>query len=222
MVIPQQLLDFCAAQITLDNLCLPQQYPDVNNFNAFQVGYRFHGNTAASLVSEQPGAFQPGWYVICSNYFGDPFYVDIHASAVGFPVYFSWHGAGQWTPVLIADTLAEFKEQLELLKAGGDFAFDLTNEFWKEVAENNSEPEVTGPAVDMSEWIQGAVYITDIGSDKTAVTNFLKGLLKLTPKDALLLSRQAEIKVKEGYLLHMKHLMEQLRSLGATATFRSM
>jgi len=222
MVLPQQIHDFCAAQLSLDNLCLPQNYPAINQFDEFQAGYRYHGNTGASLTSDKPGAFQEGWYVICSNYFGDPFYVDINEASIGFPVYFSWHGAGKWTPLRIAATLQAFSEQLALFKSGEASAahFDLTNEFWKEVFENNSEPAAPEQAVDMSEWIQGAVYITNIGADKTAVTNFLKGLLNLSPKDALLLSRQAEIKVKEGYLLHLKNLVAQLGALGASAAFR--
>lgn len=219
MELPPAIQSFCRQQLTLDNLCLPQHYPDMDHFHAFQAGYRYHGNTGEPLTSDQPGQFQPGWYVICSNYFGDPFFIDINEP--GHPVYFSFHGAGTWTPIKVADSIERFTQQLLSLQEDehNEALFDLSNEFWKEAHENMPE-EIIAEPTDMSEWIKGSVYITNVGPQKAVVTNYLKELLQLTPKQALELSRQPEIKVKEGYLLHLKTLISKLGALGATAIFK--
>ncbi|MDJ1482600.1 SMI1/KNR4 family protein [Cytophagaceae bacterium YF14B1] len=215
-------------------MCLPQKYPKPDTFEYFQAGYRYDAITHKSLVGPNEGDFDKNWYVICSNYFDDPFYVDFSEGDKEFPVYFSWHGAGNWMPVKVAETLSEFSDFLTIIKnieADSQQAVkyleehsDLTNEFWKEVyveyLEKAEEPINELQITDKSEWIKGKVIITDIGKDKLKLIQFIKDQLNLTPQQALVVSKQGEIEYKEGYLAHLKHIVNQLKAMGATAIFR--
>ena len=91
--------------------------------------------------------------MVAANYFDDPFYVDFLEQEAGFPVYFSYHGAGTWTPLRVAATLLDFTLLLTALaETANDTAAslqllrsipDAENEFWQEVIEGyeTSEPE---------------------------------------------------------------------------------
>lgn len=70
------------------------------------------------------------------------------------------------------------------------------------------------------DWKFGKIIITDIGPNKLKIVNILKARFNLTPQDALSLSKQSEIVLKEGYLQHLKDEIGQLNQLGATAIFK--
>lgn len=143
MRIPPEIEAFITQQIEVGQMCLPDHYPTVADFNDFQAGYRYNAVTGEDVTGTQPGDFQPTWYLIAANYFDDPFYVDFSEGEMGYPVYFSYHGAGSWTPLKVAATVLGFTELLTKLldlKENND-AFlrtlrsvpDANNEFWQEV-----------------------------------------------------------------------------------------
>ena len=93
---PHEIELFIASKVVVGNRasCLPEDYPQLNELQAYQEGYRWL--TGESLVSTKPGDWQPGWYVIARNYFDDPFFIDINEQTTGFPVHFALHGTGRW------------------------------------------------------------------------------------------------------------------------------
>lgn len=143
MEIPNEIKAFIAKKIELENFCLPHYYPDLNNFNDFQIGYKIHGKTGEKVSGENEGDFRESWYVICSGYANDPFFIDINEKNESFTVYFAWHGAGNWTPIKVSENISDFSHQIELLKKIEwseeniqdkiKEKFDLNNEFWMEV-----------------------------------------------------------------------------------------
>ncbi|TVT42845.1 hypothetical protein FNT36_01770 [Hymenobacter setariae] len=153
MAIPPEVAVFIERGIEVGKMCLPDHYPTPDNFAEFQAGYRYNAVTGEVLIGEQAGDFQPSWYVVAANYFDDPFYVDFLEQEAGFPVYFSFHGAGTWTPLRVAATLLDFTILLTALAETADDAAasvrllrsipDVENEFWQEVIEEyeTSEPE---------------------------------------------------------------------------------
>ncbi|AMP97234.1 hypothetical protein AY601_0265 [Pedobacter cryoconitis] len=230
MELHPEIKNFIEKRIMPDNLYLPQNYPEVKTFEEFQDGYRFNGTTGEIYTGTKPAEFRENWYVICSNEMNDPFYVDLSEQDRGFPVYFSWHGAGSWEPVKVADDLNDFaakllsiqkveKDKDELINLL-DADFDLTIELWEEMyvsieEEEGDDGEEKGP----SEWIKGKVVIRDIGQQKMKIVHYLKDHFKLTPQQALALSKQKDIEVDQGHLLYLKGLVDYLRELGATAEF---
>ncbi|WP_310397455.1 hypothetical protein [Hymenobacter sp.] len=122
---------------------LPDRYANPAQFDLFQAGYRYNANTNESLVGTKFGDFQESWYVVASSYFADPFIVDLDQAAAGYPVYYSPHGAGRWTLVPVAESLAAFSRLLaDLSRLLPDRAqaasylraqVDGENEFWQEV-----------------------------------------------------------------------------------------
>jgi hypothetical protein len=129
-------------------MCLPWNYPSLDQFNEFQAGYRYNAITFKSLT-EKNGGFDENWFVICSNYFDDPFFIDISEIEKDFPVYYRQHGGG--TLVDVAKSITDFSDQLkqikklennkELLLDELKNKFDLQNEFWIEVYESTFEDE---------------------------------------------------------------------------------
>jgi len=112
--LPKQLVEFLSRDIRIgEGLELPQSFADVNNFNDKQDGYRYNSVTGEYFVTDKEGGWQDGWYVIAANYFDDPFYIDFTEEDMGFPVYYSPHGAGKWTQNKIADSILQFGEILE-------------------------------------------------------------------------------------------------------------
>ncbi len=81
----------------------------------------------------------------------DPFYIDFTQENIGFPVYFSYHGMGKWEPILIANTLEQFKQILVKIKSHEtqlpfdlnslSLSVDLENKFWEEVNETCNEED---------------------------------------------------------------------------------
>ena len=151
MEIPIEIKEFIKKKIELENFCLPHFYPEINNLNDFQIGYKIHGNTGEKITGENDGDFRENWHVICSGYSADPFFIDMEESDKKFPVYFAWHGAGNWNPIKVSENIIEFGNQLEILKkielSEGNIQdkikekFDLNNEFWMEVYNEYEEYE---------------------------------------------------------------------------------
>lgn len=230
MELHPEIKNFIEKRIMPDNLYLPQNYPEVKTFKEFQDGYRFNGTTGEIYTGIKPAEFRGNWYVICSNEMNDPFYVDLSEQDRGFPVYFSWHGAGSWEPVKVADDLNDFAAKLLSIQKVEkdkdklinllDEDFDLTIELWEEMYASIEEEEGDdGEEKDPSEWIKGKVVIRDIGQQKMKIVYYLKDHFKLTPQQALALSKQKDIEVDQGHLLYLKGLVDYLRELGATAEF---
>lgn len=124
-------------------MVLPRNYADAANWSELQIGYRVHGLSGESLVSRRPGAWDPEWWAFATNYFADPFFVDRREADAGFPVRFANVGAGRWSPILVADSAAEFIDWLERIaplesqrEAAASFieAELPSNAFWDEVA----------------------------------------------------------------------------------------
>lgn len=213
---------------------LPQIYPTIEEFEEFQIGYKIHGWTKESLTGNNEGDFKESWYVICSNYCDDPFFVDFLEEEKDFPVYFAFHGSGGWTPIKISENIQDFSKHLMNIKEIENIKekvlsylsknFDIKNEFWKEVyqefSEINEELENPSEDQDWEDWILGKLIITNIGINKLKIVNLLKEEFKLTPQQALSLSKQTEIEFKEGYLKHLKFYNEKLNELGAKTEFR--
>lgn len=91
------------------------------------------------------------WLVICSNYFRDPFFIDISEATKGFPVYYDKHATGTWMAIKVSGRLKNFSNQLKELKdleenkdnilQKLENEFDLQNALWQEVYENIREEE---------------------------------------------------------------------------------
>jgi len=65
----------------------------------------------------------------------------------------------------------------------------------------------------------GKLIITDIGTNKLKMVSILKEQFKLSPQEALLMSKQPEIVFKEGYLKHLKYDIDKFHALGVRAEF---
>ena len=149
MNLPEQIKNFVNQRIVLDNYCLPHFYPTPESFQDFQAGYKFNPVTGENLTGEDKGDFKSNWYVICSAYADDPFFVDFTESSENYPVYFAWHGAGDWEPLKVANSITDFSNKLQLLKLietkGENIQneieknFDMNLEFWREVYDEYTE-----------------------------------------------------------------------------------
>jgi len=150
MELPYVIKNFIIEKTEMTNACLPWNYPSLDKFNEFQAGYRYNAITFESLTGKN-GGFDENWFVICSNYFDDPFFIDISEIESEFPVYYSQHGGRKWRPIKIAKNITEFSNQLkqikkiennkELLLDELKNKFDLQNELWKEVYASTFEDE---------------------------------------------------------------------------------
>ncbi|WP_337085164.1 hypothetical protein [Elizabethkingia anophelis] len=223
---------FLIQKTELDCGNLPQNYPTVDKFEEFQIGYKIHGWTKENLTGTNEEDFKESWYVLCSNYCDDPFFVDFQEEEKEFPVYFAFHGAGGWTPIKIAENIQDFSKHLIKIKEIENEKekvisylsknFDIKNEFWNEVYREFMEDEVekSNKNQDWEDWILGKLIITNIGVNKLKIVNLLKEEFKLTPQEALSLSKQTEIEFKKGYLKHLQFEIKKLNELGATTDFR--
>lgn len=231
-MLPLPVQEFIQTATVCDNIHLPFHYPALHELEGYQSCFRYHGITGADLTGSKPGQWQPGWYVIALNGFDDPFFVDITEEEQGFPVYYAPLGAGKWAAIKIAETISSFSQILHSLQAlqqneEATIAWlrsniDIATVFWKELYDDliaaPEQPEHT-PAVDAAAFTPGKLLVTHIGPEKIKVVNYLKELLKLTPREALELSRRSEIVAAEGYQMHLIKIMSNLQKLGATAVF---
>ena len=108
----------------------------------------------------------------------DPFFVDF-ALGDASPVYFAYHGAGQWEPIKVADDIVKFEEILTVLaaleapcrvEAIAPLA-DLNNEFYRELADDYA---LKDEAREEPEYKYFSIFIEDLGADKVKTLVFLK------------------------------------------------
>ena len=231
MIIAKEIKEFIEKQITLSNYCMPWNYPKIDEFEEFQAGYRYNAITEEDLTGNNEGDFRENWYVVCSNYFDDPFFVDFSEDNKNYPVYFAFHGAGKWIPIKVAESLTDFtimlsnlhkleKEKEKLLRYLSEYC-DLQNELWKEVYEDYQRDEKPTKTYEINEadWINGKLVILNIGKNKLNVVSYLKKKWKLTPQQALALSKENNIELGTGYFVHLEQEMEYLKTLEATVVF---
>ena len=231
---PAALRDFLNARIGQDGaLCgsLPEVYADADSLDAFQNGYKDDAYDGTA------GYLKPSQYVICTNDFADPFIIDLDEAAAGYPVAFAYHGQGSWQPFPVAASLAAFTDTLRHLAACGDDLAQAAayieqhcaadNPYWQEVCAELCEAAETAtekedePPYDPYDWERGSLVITAIGSNPTAVRQWLAHYLNLSPVAALALSRAAEITCDDNIARKFAApLLAALAKRGATATFR--
>lgn len=233
-ILPDAARQFIEAAIVAGDMALPFHYPQPGQWEGWQSGFRHHGITGESLVGTAPGEWQPGWYVVALNGFGDPFFIDLNQEAKGFPVYYAPHGAGRWEAEQAAPSLQQLGDMLAVLRGLEDDATaaqhvveaeaSLGTRLWGEVLENRQNRADTAkePASppDTTAWQHGTLVICGIGPQKMKVVQFLKQTFGLSPQEALALAMQPEIAVAEGYLVHLRRSQDHLQALGATVEFR--
>jgi len=83
-----------------------------DNLEDEQIGYSIdsRGN---SLLTGKDGDWQQEWIVIASDELGDPIIVD--TSSDQLTVVSAPHGEGEWMPIVIADSLDNFRDIISLL-----------------------------------------------------------------------------------------------------------
>ncbi|MDM1298313.1 SMI1/KNR4 family protein [Empedobacter falsenii] len=225
------LVNFLKNNLVIENLCLPENYPSLENIFDFQDGYAYNSVNNTFLYGQREGDFKDSWLVIATNYFADPFFIDFDESSQNFPVYFAYHAAGKWSPIRIADSIEAFQQKLkeiheyrfqkeELIKII-NIDGNSTNEFWNEVFEscqNLSEINENDLAqkYEQSDWREAELYITDIGPNKMKIVSKLKEKFNLSGTEALQLSKQDRILYHKGTYRWMAPSIQQLEKLGAT------
>lgn len=150
MKLPQKIRQFIEEKNIMTAMVLPWNYPSIDKFDDFQAGYRHNANTHENLIG-QKGQFNENWFVVCSNYFNDPFFIDISDAQNDFPVYYAQHGLGSWAPIKVSENITQFTFQLKDIKEleqNRDLLleklldeFDLENELWSELYESTLENE---------------------------------------------------------------------------------
>lgn len=225
------ILEFLKEPVCIEGLTLPENYASAEFIYYFQDGYHYNSVENTILSADVPGAFKPDWIVLTSNYFADPFFIDVNEVEDDFPVYFAYHGQGKWEPIKVAENLDGFKEVLYKIqslrydKAGlmqyFDENIDVENPLWKEVYENIEGEEDDQEPIETYESIGPEVnlYITDIGPNKMKVIALLKKEFGLSGSEALELSKEPKILFRTGYTQWLEYDRKQLEDLGAKVEF---
>ncbi|SDI96444.1 SMI1/KNR4 family protein [Chryseobacterium jejuense] len=226
---------FLKDPVCIEGLALPENYASVEHIYYFQDGYQYNSVEHKALVSDVPGEFKPSWIVLASNYFADPFFIDLNEAKQEFPVYFAWHGQGNWEPVKIAENLTEFQNVLLQIqnvrfdKAGlieyFDENIDLENPLWEEVYTSiEEEEECVSNSIETDEAMgsKANLYITDIGPNKMKVIALLKKEFSLSGTEALQLSKNPKILFRTGYTKWLEYDRKYLEDLGATVEFETL
>ena len=101
----ERILEFLSQQKDITLGYSDFRFVPADSLEKFQVGYSFDpkGN---SLMTGQPGAWQPNWIVIASDELGDPYFVD--TDTPGLCVLTAAHGMRHWDAEQIADSLESF------------------------------------------------------------------------------------------------------------------
>ncbi|WP_144428926.1 SMI1/KNR4 family protein [Chryseobacterium sp. StRB126] len=229
------ITEFLKDPVCIEGLALPENYASVEHIYYFQDGYQYNSVENKVLARDVPGEFKPSWIVLASNYFADPFFIDLNEAKDGFPVYFAWHGQGNWKPVKVAENLTEFQNVLLQIqsvrfdKAGlidyFDENIDLENPLWEEVyASIEEEEECVSNSIEAYEAMGSEVnlYITDIGPNKMKVIALLKREFGLSGSEALELSKKSKILFRTGYTQWLEYDRKQLEDLGAKVGFEAL
>jgi hypothetical protein len=232
----ESIRDFLGSGIIVGDLLLPTRYPEIARFDDFQVGFRTHGRTGESLVSDTHGEWRAEWYVIALTGSDDPIFVDSGEGDIGYPVYSAAHGAGHWQALQIAPSLKAFGRLLEALAASKADAIQServiaeetgsVNKYWREVLDGRQEeawddaPADPGD-FDPADYETGDLIVTDIGPQKLAVVRIISKFRDMPLKDALALTDAAEFEAGSGVELQLRRLGDDLEASGATVEFRA-
>lgn len=227
--------EFLNKAITIEGIALPENYASAEHIYYFQDGYRYNAVENVDLTGDVEGEFKPSWIVLASNYFADPFFIDLAENKDHFPVYFAWHGQGKWKPVQIAESLPVFQKTLEDIQTRRsdkealiqylDENIDQKNPFWKEVyisAEEEEEDDWEATESYESIGVEMSLYITDIGPNKMKVIALLKKELGLSGSDALALSKSPKILFRTGYRKWLEYDLHELEALGVKAELETL
>mgnify|MGYP005751478861 CR=1 FL=1 len=233
--IPEEVKDFIEAKVVTGDMALPFHYPEACELLGWQAGFRFHARDRSSLVSESPGAWQPGWFVIALNAFDDPFFIDLGGRPQGFPVYYAAHGAGRWDALQVATRLDGFSRCLRLLREHPELdpaalhvlsvEADLDNALWREVRDARAEP-ADGAAVvgearsDPGDWQPGALVLVAAGQHKLKLAQMLARQLGMGAPSALALASTPNVVLRKGNRVSLRALQRGLLALGAEVEFR--
>ncbi len=226
---------FLTQRIVVGDTALPMHYAHVECLEAFQVGFRTHGHTGASLVSETAGDWHPDWYVIALTGLDDPIFIAASEAEQGYPVYTAVHGAGQWNAVRIAPSLERFGGLLQALAAAADddhfntlieTEADAMNAFWQEVIEARAsaadpleiQPESSGYS--SADFGVCDLIVTNMGPQKLRVVQFVSKRLGLSLKDTLALADALPFTVASGVRKQLQPLADHLSALGAIVELR--
>ncbi|MGL6126375.1 hypothetical protein [Chryseobacterium artocarpi] len=228
------ITEFLKKAIAIEGIALPEYYAPIEHIYYFQDGYHYNSVENKNLTSDKPGDFKSNWIVLATNYFDDPFFIDLNEAEQMFPVYFAYHGQGDWEPIKIADSLKIFQEILEdvqnmrydktALINYFDENIDVENLFWKDVYLTIEDESV----LDWEEIKQESfdsigskvnLYITDVGPNKMKVIALLKKELDISGSEALELSKSPRILFTTGYSKWLQNTYTQLEGLGAVVEF---
>ncbi|MDR6919628.1 MULTISPECIES: hypothetical protein [Chryseobacterium] len=222
------IVNFLKAKIRIEGMSLPENYANPEELCYFQQGYRYNANSE-DLAGLKTGDFKPTWLVLATNYFDDPFFIDLEESDRQFPVYFAFHGQGKWTPIMAAPSIRQFEKQLndiQSIQYNKDALTDYLknvpdNEFWnevREVAESMSplDEEKIEEKISASDFRRARLYITDTGPNKIKIISLLKAELGISGPEALQLSKRPRILFSEAYFKWIEADIKKLESLGAT------
>ena len=183
MQIPSLIRNFIRKRIVSECILLPFFYPDDDEFESFQEGYRLaNRKTGEELADDTPGQWRKSWRVIARNGMDDPFFVDF-ALGDASPVYFAYHGAGFWEPIKVADDIVKFEEILTVLAAleapcsleAIAPLVDLNNEFYRELVDDYARED---EAREEPGYRYFSVFIEDLGADKVKTLVFLKNFFE--------------------------------------------
>lgn len=232
----ESIRDFLANGIIVGDLLLPTHYAEFEHIEDFQVGFRIHGDTDASLVSEADGGWKPGWYVIAMTGADDPIFIDVAEAENGHPVYTAAHGAGRWDAVKIAPSLEAFGRLLrDLAKVKEDiFQFESTivaetsplGGYWREVVDERRQAAISEhlpsdvSAHNAADFEKGDLIVTDIGPHKLKIVQIISKSRGLSLKDTLGLTEASRFEAGSGGRLQLRRLSDQLKALGASVEFR--
>lgn len=229
------ILQFLKESVIIEGLALPENYASAEHIYYFQDGYHYNSVENKVLTDDVPGGFKPDWVVLASNYFADPFFIDLSEAKNDFPVYFAYHGQGDWKPIQVAESLKAFQKVLndiQNLRADKTSLIDYCNEnidlgnpLWKEVYTSIEEEEEYDPELIETYELLGSevsLYITDIGPNKMKVIAVLKKEFGISGTEALELSKKPKILFKTGYSKWLEYDRKQLEELGASVEFGSL
>ncbi|MDN3693144.1 hypothetical protein QWZ06_13040 [Chryseobacterium tructae] len=226
------IIEFLKVPISIEGLALPENFASAEHIYYFQDGYHYNSVENKVLTGDALGEFKPTWIVLASNYFADPFFVDLNEAKNDFPVYFAYQGQGNWEPLKVAESLKTFQKILNVMQSLRtdktslidyfDENIDLENPFWKEVyASIEDENECDSEPIEPYESIgsEAHLYITDIGPNKMKVIALLKKEFGLSGTEALELSKKPKILFRTGYSKWLEYDRKQLEELGAKVEF---
>ncbi|WP_122281937.1 hypothetical protein [Pseudomonas syringae] len=232
----EEIRDFLINGVVVGDLLLPTHYAKLDRLDDFQAGFRTHGNTGESLVSDTEGEWNPDWYVLAMTGLDDPVFIAATEATSGYPVYIAAHGAGRWDAIQIAPSLMVFRRLLEALAEVNDDVVEFNrlimaeigsaNQYWREVIEARQEaelleqstPEIS--AYDLADFESGDLIVIALGLHKLKVVQLVSKERELSLREALALADASEFKAGSGSKRQLRQLRDQLKALGATVEFR--